>query len=83
MNETEMAAIQVADPIKRKVPTRKSNHTVRHIRALMHKNAINWRRTWKGSICEVFCPVALMLLLVWIRTLVKVDSQDSGNPYGR
>lgn len=45
--------------------------TYRHFRALMRKNAINWRRTWCGSILEILCPAFLMLILVYARYLIK------------
>lgn len=47
----------------------------------MHKNAINWRRTWKGSIFELICPALLMLLLVWIRTLIDIEISDPSDVY--
>ncbi len=48
----------------------KQNLDLRHFRALMKKNAINWRRTIVGSAFEILCPVLLMFLLVYIRTQV-------------
>jgi hypothetical protein len=42
----------------------------------MKKNAINWKRTWKGSLFELLMPPLLMLLMVWIRTLVIVEMSD-------
>lgn len=48
---------------------RKGNQTIRHLGSLMKKNALNYRRTWKSSLCEIACPAALVGLLVWLRTL--------------
>ena len=58
-------------PVESKLIAPKGNMTFRHFKALMRKNAINWRRTWCGSILEIVCPALLMLLLVYTRTLVK------------
>jgi hypothetical protein len=52
-----------------------------HLVALSKKNFYNWRRTWKGSAGELLCPTALMLLLVWVRTLEGLKySQPAQNP---
>lgn len=40
----------------------------RHYKALMKKNFINWKRTPCGSLCEILCPVLLMLILVLARS---------------
>lgn len=48
----------------------------RHFRALMRKNWIYWSRTPCGSILEIFCPVLLMLLMVWARS--EIDSTFLG-----
>ena len=42
----------------------------RHFWALFRKNTINWKRTPVGSAMEVICPVALMLLLVYLRYVI-------------
>ena len=44
--------------------------TSRHYKALMKKNCINWKRTPCGSICEILCPVLLMLILVFGRSQI-------------
>jgi hypothetical protein len=36
----------------------------------MKKNAIIWKRTMFASICELFCPIALMSILAIARILV-------------
>jgi hypothetical protein len=57
------------------------SHFFRHLGALMKKNAINWRRTCCGSITEIMCPVVLVFLLVWIRTIDGlVSTSDAKNP---
>lgn len=38
----------------------------------MHKNAINWKRTWFGSIMEILLPIFLMMIIVWARSEVDV-----------
>ena len=40
----------------------------RHYKALMKKNLINWKRTPCGSICEILCPLILILILWYART---------------
>lgn len=56
------------------------NQTVRHLMALTKKNAINWKRTWVGSIFELTCPAFLMIVLVLVRTIdtlvYTVESQS-------
>jgi len=42
--------------------------STRHYKALMKKNWINWKRTPCGSILEIFCPILLMLILVYARS---------------
>jgi len=54
---------------------------MRHLKALMQKNAINWRRTWKGSIFELVCPALLCLLIVWIRTLIEIEMSEVTDVY--
>lgn len=34
---------------------------IRHVQALTRKNAINWRRTWFGSLLEIVFPVLCMI----------------------
>jgi hypothetical protein len=53
------------------------SHKWRHFKALMKKNAINWRRTLVGSLMELICPVVLMMILVYART--QVATQLVGN----
>ena len=48
----------------------------RHYKALMKKNFINWKRTPCGSICEIICPVLLMLILVYARS--QIDPVSNG-----
>ena len=55
--------------------------TYRHFKALMRKNAINWRRTWCGSILEILCPAFLMLILVYARSLIKVTTSGNTDMY--
>jgi len=52
----------------------------RHYKALMKKNFINWKRTPCGSICEVLCPIILMLILWFARTKTDV-TQFSDTSY--
>ena len=46
--------------------------STRHYKALMKKNYINWKRTCCGSICEIVCPLMLMLILVYARSQVDI-----------
>ena len=39
----------------------------RHVRTLTRKNLINWKRTWFGSLCELFIPVLTMTLLCFYK----------------
>jgi len=43
---------------------------LRHFGALMKKNWIIWKRTLGASLCELFCPVALMAILSIVRVLI-------------
>jgi hypothetical protein len=47
---------------------------LRHFGALMKKNWIIWKRSIVASICELFCPVALMAILAIARSLVTTDT---------
>lgn len=49
----------------------------RHFCALMKKNYIIWKRTILASMCELFCPVLLMSVLVIARTLITPDLHPS------
>lgn len=44
---------------------------LRHFKALMRKNFINWKRTPLGSVLELMLPAFLMLLLVFARQAIK------------
>ena len=52
--------------------------STRQFKALMRKNWINWKRSPKCSFCELCCSSVVFLLLVWIRTIVKVTTYDLG-----
>lgn len=54
---------------------------LRHFKALMRKNWINFRRTPLGTAIEMLTPCLLMLLLVLTRQGIKpsiIDSVDLG-----
>ena len=53
----------------------------RHYRALMKKNFINWKRTPCGSICEILCPLILMLILWYARTQSDPDQFSDSSYY--
>lgn len=55
--------------------------SARHFKALMKKNCINWKRTPCGSICEIICPVLLMLILVYARSQVDPVTNDDFSLY--
>jgi hypothetical protein len=40
----------------------------------MIKNYIGWKRTPWGSICEIFAPMLLMLILVWARFEIEPET---------
>lgn len=48
----------------------------RHFRALSRKNIINWKRTALGSVTEIICPVILMIILVYARSITKPEFMD-------
>lgn len=48
----------------------------RHFRALSRKNAINWKRTPLGSVTEIICPVILMIVLVYARSITKPEFME-------
>ena len=53
----------------------------RHFKALMIKNFIGWKRTPWGSICEIFAPMLLMLILVWARFEIEPETIDDYSLY--
>lgn len=48
----------------------------RHFCALMKKNWIVWKRTLGASLCELFCPIVLMAIMVLARVLIKAEVND-------
>lgn len=48
----------------------------RQFKALMRKNFISWKRQPKCSFFEIFCPIAVMFVMVIIRNLITVDVLD-------
>ena len=46
---------------------------LRHYKSLMRKNWIVWKRALGSSICELFCPVALMAILTLTRFAVTTE----------
>jgi len=55
--------------------------STRHYKALMKKNFINWKRTPCGSICEIICPIMLMLILVYARSQIDPVEQENYSLY--
>ena len=53
----------------------------RHFKALMRKNCINWKRTPCGSITEIFCPILLLMILVYARFNVDPEWVDNYSLY--
>ncbi len=43
-----------------------------HLKALLRKNWILWKRNWFCSIMEIFLPVILLAALFSIRNLVEI-----------
>lgn len=52
---------------------------IRHYKALMRKNFINWKRTPLGSCAELFCPILFMSLVLLLR--VQLERVDKGSEY--
>jgi len=45
------------------------------LKALIKKNLILKKRNWCSSLCELLFPIILMMLIVWIRGLIKVEEE--------
>lgn len=45
--------------------------------ALMKKNFILMKRSYCATLCEIFFPIILMILLVIIRRLIKIEKYDT------
>lgn len=45
-----------------------------HLKALMKKNWILFKRNYFGSLCEILIPVIMVFFLLYIRVLVDVDN---------
>ena len=58
-----------------------AGNSLRHLKALCRKNAINWKRTLCGSICEVILPVMLMGFLMWARYEIKIVPVENYSLY--
>lgn len=50
----------------------------RHLKALMWKNTLLWKRRWISSLCEVLFPVFMVLMLVGIRQAVSNTDFSEG-----
>ena len=50
---------------------------LRHFKALMRKNFINWKRTPFGSAVELCLPSLLVIILVVLRQAIKPINIDS------
>lgn len=53
--------------------------TFRHSKALTKKNFYIWKRNPFCSACELFCPAALMLVIVYIRTRIDATTTPAQN----
>ena len=36
---------------------------IAHFITLIYKNFLRWKRSWKGSLCELLIPIGIVLLL--------------------
>lgn len=45
-----------------------------HLKALLKKNWILFKRNYIGSLCEILIPVIMVFFLLYIRVLVDVDN---------
>lgn len=52
-----------------------ASSSFRHFKALMRKNAINWKRTPLGSCLEIVLPVLLMVIMVYLR--FKITARET------
>jgi len=50
--------------------------SIRHLKALMRKNAILWYRTPFCACFEIAAPVVMMIVLCYLRTMVPRISTD-------
>jgi hypothetical protein len=50
---------------------------VRHFYAMLKKDSIGWKRTWKRNMFEIIFPSIIVWLLVIIRLQVKAEREDS------
>ena len=57
-------------------------YRTRHFCALMKKNWIIWKRTLGASLCELFCPVVLMLIMVLARALITQNVYSPNSHMG-
>ena len=48
----------------------------RHIKALMHKNCINWKRTPFGSLFEIILPILCMSALCYYKQYEQPEVVD-------
>jgi ATP-binding cassette subfamily A (ABC1) protein 3 len=49
---------------------------IRHFNALLRKNFIVWKRNVCCSLCELMCPVFLMLIIVFIRVRIAPSAVE-------
>lgn len=49
----------------------------RHFYAMLKKDAIGWRRTWKRAMFEVLLPSIVIWIMIIIRSKVKLEKRDS------
>ena len=53
--------------------------TFRQFKALTKKNFIEWTRQPGSAACELICPGLLMLILVWVRVIIKSKNYQIDN----
>ena len=53
----------------------------RHFFSLWKKNLILYKRNWKGSLCEVLCPIILVALVLLMRVLMSKSEKSSDHQF--
>ena len=49
------------------------------LNALIKKNLLEMRRNTLSTICEIFFPIILMLLLYWLKTIFEIEIYEFEN----
>ena len=47
-----------------------------HLKALLLKNWLLWKRNLRGSLCEILVPILLLVVLMVLRVAFPADDKD-------